>query len=611
MNNSTDASKYPLSTLHENEDAILNGSDTFQIEEKVPCQSRSLGSVAVSSAVTAVGASSPSPSASASLSLPLASPSLSTAATRYNTPNLVAEKKDTTRTRTSVGANSKENRKNITDPDNFLFEPMSSWGNPTRDFAAQAMDQTKIRTQTRTSGTHPDSLKSVSITPNDCRNTRAQPRSKSSADGIEPATAIATATPLSYHSPKEIIDLLLQHRRSSLNQTTNADAIRQAQMQTQTQSNTSDAILSQLERELSPPTIQQVNDHISSDYFLDGRELERNVVIDYHTDRSYVYTMDLENKFKIPEFLFLDVPNSTYAARACGQYITNKFVQDLMGIATAKEGYAYAPPSTTSTSPKQQTAEELARKCNKSVYNVHDIFLPRQLPQNYSYSYQNQETVSVQAISVRFRLRYLGKGTHIHRMIRHNFMNGHECARGILIFIPIMKPGSPADLFWGSLGGVECLSSPTAEAHITNSKMDKWCTEIANRHGTYCGKDPESTGQVAVADHNRHGPYSYQSIGTSTAATGTNFSITAQGTKHSNTNKKNTKKSVHAKKHRTNAKKAPPEKKHKISTATNDGSKKRTAPKKTIPKKKAVKDSTNDDTKEPDKVRIKIEDTTN
>ena len=226
---------------------------------------------------------------------------------------------------------------------------------------------------------------------------------------------------------------------------------------------------------------------------MDGRELERNVVVDYDTDRSYVYTTDLGYKFNLPEFLFLDVPNSTFAARACGQYITNKFVQDLKKMAKIKEGYARA----STIAARRESAERLAKLCNKSVYSVEDIFVPSQ---TCAHPYQNRTThrdstgidVPVQAISARFRLRYLNKRAFLHKILRHNFMNSHECNIGIMVFIPIMRRNTHADAFWGSLGGVERLPCDehfkTQTQGLTNSKMDKWCIEIAVRHGTYRGQ---------------------------------------------------------------------------------------------------------------------------
>jgi hypothetical protein len=289
-------------------------------------------------------------------------------------------------------------------------------------------------------------------------------------------------------------------------------SLSQSQPQSQSQS--------QLQPQLSSlsqsrPTIHEVNLRIDSDYFLDGKELERNVVIDHPTDRSYIYTTDLQAKWKLPEFLFLDVPNSTYAARACGQFITNQLVADLHQM--VKPGFN-----------KTAVLNALVKCINKSDYEVQNIYVPRY--QNGQYHQTNTKTktntkintntnhsdshrqhdrnVPVQAITARFRLRLARNGTNIHKMLSVNFMNGHHCARGILVFIPSMETASPADHFWGSLDDVERL--PAVETAIHNSKMDKWCSQVAKQHGTYRGTHPGLPGPAA-GDRHPHctGPYSY------------------------------------------------------------------------------------------------------
>jgi hypothetical protein len=292
---------------------------------------------------------------------------------------------------------------------------------------------------------------------------------------------------LSYDSAQEIIDFLLQ--REELMRSQKTDTLGEVA--------------------LEPPalrrTMTDVNLQIDSDYFLDGKELERNVVVDYATDRSYVYTTDLESKWMLPEFLFLDVPNSTYVARACGQFITNKLVSELDQM--SKRG---SRQSLT-------VLEALIKSLNKSVYEVQDIYVPRQ-PKHHGHGPNQEEPPSsrkphrdssqvdipVQAITAKFRLRYARSGTNIHKMLYQNFMNGDSCDRGILVFIPSMEEGSPADRFWGSLEDVEAL--PRVDETINNFKMDQWCTDVAKKHGTYRGNDPMVIG-LGVGDPHCYGPF--------------------------------------------------------------------------------------------------------
>ena len=317
---------------------------------------------------------------------------------------------------------------------------------------------------------------------------------------------------LSYRSPQEIIDVLVQdvlvQRQNRLLMNLKADATTDAMGQVVTQGTTPAVVPSQSQSpSQSRPTINEVNLRIDSDYFMDGKELERNVVIDYPTDRSYIYTTDLQTKWTLPEFLFLDVPNSTYAARACGQFITNQLVADLNQI--VKPG-----------SNKMAVFDGLVKSINKSDYEVQNIYVPRRCSAaqycqhghrqtTHSDSHiQHDRDVPVQAITARFRLRFARNGTNIHKMLYENFMNGHNCARGILVFIPSMETGSPADHFWGSLDDVESL--PEVDEAINNSKMDKWCCQVAKHHGAYRGKDPGLMG-LAARDRHKHciGPYSY------------------------------------------------------------------------------------------------------
>ncbi len=236
------------------------------------------------------------------------------------------------------------------------------------------------------------------------------------------------------------------------------------------------------------------NHHMDSNYFLDGRELERNVVVDYATDRSYVYTTDLGQKWQLPEFLFLDVPNSTYAARACGQFVTNKLIMDLKQM--------IKPDSTH----KMANLEFLVKNCNKSDYEVQNIYVPKEELHQKHHQPTHSPSVEtpVQAITARFRLRFARERTNIHKMLCHNFMNSQKCPKGILVFIPCMEKDSPAERFWGATNRVEPL--PQVEEAVTNAKMDRYCFQVAKQHGTFQGKVPEQLGMVENKDS--FGPFS-------------------------------------------------------------------------------------------------------
>ena len=234
---------------------------------------------------------------------------------------------------------------------------------------------------------------------------------------------------------------------------------------------------------------------MDSDYFLDGRELERNVVVDYATDRSYVYTTDLGQKWQLPEFLFLDVPNSTYAARACGQFVTNKLILDLKQMIKPDSSH------------KMANMEFLVKNCNKSDYEVQNIYVPKEEShQKHHQAQQHSPSIEtpVQAITARFRLRFARERTNIHKMLCHNFMNSQKCPKGILVFIPCMEKNSAAERFWGATTSVEPL--PQVEEAVTNAKMDRYCFQVAKQHGTFQGKDPEQLGLVENKDS--FGPFS-------------------------------------------------------------------------------------------------------
>ncbi len=278
--------------------------------------------------------------------------------------------------------------------------------------------------------------------------------------------------PLTFRSHQQIMEALLQRNQGLLKNAKDVDLKNFPSIDLPTK---------------NPPPLQK--EHMNSDYFLDGRELERNVVVDYATDRSYVYTTDLATRWTLPEFLYLDLPNSTYVARACGQFVTNKLILDLKQM-------AMGPPRTS--------MENVLKCCNRSIYEVSDLFVPSELI--YGQHQQPRPTTTdtpVQAIVARFRLRYAREGTNIHKMLCHNFMNSQPCPHGIIVFLPCMQEGSMADRFWGKLGGVDAL--PRVEEDISNAKLDKWCVQVAKQHGTFRGNVPEAMGRAIVTEN--YGPF--------------------------------------------------------------------------------------------------------
>jgi hypothetical protein len=454
--------------------------------------------------------SSISPSPTRSTSKPTVA-----ATSRYNYKKALLDLNTKKKGTSSIDATSNysnSNTNNITDTENCLLEPISIWERACADSRTNAMKKA------RTAETHPVSGR-LSSSSNMHTSTQTDHDREALLDvDIETKTTASSGT-LSYHSPQEVIDFLMQRqRRLLMNQKadTTADTMGHVTQGTP-------AVLSSLR-----PTINEVNRHIDSDYFLDGKELERNVVIDYPTDRSYIYTTDLQTKWMLPEFLFLDVPNSTYAARACGQFITNKLVAELNQMVK--------PGSKTSA-----VLEGLVKNINKSDYEVQNIYVPRRQPQ-YQHGHRQTSThhrthrdsthnvqhdVPIQAITAKFRLRFARSGTNIHKMLSQNFMNDRNCARGILVFIPSMEKGSPADHFWGSLENVDGL--PEVDESINNSKMDRWCSQVAKQHGTYRGKDPELM-SLAVSDRQQHciGPYSYHETNVAMKRTATTKKATRE-----------------------------------------------------------------------------------
>lgn len=410
----------PLCTIEENEDIVFGDSDPLAIYS--PLHSRTQSPVAIEGTPSPSAASSVS-STSSSVIVPASNLTTNDSSTNANCPKDQEERseKDTM------------NNSEIVDEDKLLLEPISAFSG--------LSPVSKAKKRTRTSDTHPGV---VSPTTN---------KEVKSANDMSCNNNVRTN--------KDVAELLFERQRSILHKS--SKPIRQA--------------AAMEESSAQPlPTMEQIDNHISQDYFMDGKELDRNVVIDYATNRSYVYTTDLGGAFQLPEFLFLDVPNSVYAARSCGQYITNKLVMDLLSIAAQGANVI-----------QKDILDDLVKNTNKSVYGVHNIFVPSSPDQGHENNNMSSMTdIPVQAISARFRLRFLQQGTQLHRMLCQNFMNGNKCQRGIMVFIPVMKENTPAEAFWGALEGIERI--PEDDRDISNAKLDKWCIRIARQHGTYRGK---------------------------------------------------------------------------------------------------------------------------
>ena len=215
-----------------------------------------------------------------------------------------------------------------------------------------------------------------------------------------------------------------------------------------------------------PPfqTIEELEEHIAVSYFVNGMELDRNQIIDESINRSYIYTNDLTSKDQLPECLFLDVPASYCVARTLGRYTVNRLKDELLNAVGSRGG---------GRSSKKTKIAQVVKNLDSSIYTVDEVLLP---------------TNPIDKFKLKFRLRYAKYGGKLHKMLCPNFMNNNACSYGILVFIPSMKRGSPVDHFWGSMEGVDSL--PEICAFVNSRKIDKWCYEIAKRHGLYRGEQP-------------------------------------------------------------------------------------------------------------------------
>jgi hypothetical protein len=224
-----------------------------------------------------------------------------------------------------------------------------------------------------------------------------------------------------------------------------------------------------------PPfqTIEELEEHIAVSYFMNGMELDRNQIIDESINRSYIYTNDLTSKDQLPECLFLDVPTSYCVARTLGRYTVNKLRDELLNAINGVSGSNIVGGRGGGRSSKKIKTAGVVKNLDNSIYTVDEVLLP---------------TNPIDKFKFKFRLRYAKYGGKLHKMLCPNFMNNNACSYGILVFIPSMKRGSPVDHFWGSIEGVDSL--PEICAFVNSRKIDKWCNEIAKRHGLYRGEQP-------------------------------------------------------------------------------------------------------------------------
>jgi hypothetical protein len=191
--------------------------------------------------------------------------------------------------------------------------------------------------------------------------------------------------------------------------------------------------------------------------FCYNEETERNVQIDSSTNRGYVYTTDMTG-MGLPEFLFLDVPNDPFAVSLCGRWITNSLLQNLAHDVEQIPGRKRA----------------IIKSCNLQLYQQ-DVFHP--LTPDGSVG---------ETITVKFRLRTANVGTHFHTMLAQNFFGGRSCSKGIVVFLPCIKPKSPFHAFWGNSPKVALF--PEHDENVTMGRTDHFCKDFASHYGQHFGE---------------------------------------------------------------------------------------------------------------------------
>lgn len=218
------------------------------------------------------------------------------------------------------------------------------------------------------------------------------------------------------------------------------------------------------------PTFDEVAGFVTESHFEDGVEHTRNFIVDHTTNRSYVYTTDMDARM-LPEILFLDVPNSPHAARICGQWIAENLAVELEDAITKiyKDGRKERKANATKI---------LHELINEADYDVKNVFVP------------GPDQGTVQSVSLRFRMRLLAPTTKLYKMLRSNFFGDRYCTQGLLVVIPFMEVGSAADTFWGC-HSVEIRLQPDRFGHVSNQMKDNWCKKIADCAGAFRGRSQD------------------------------------------------------------------------------------------------------------------------
>ncbi|KAG7363326.1 hypothetical protein IV203_026686 [Nitzschia inconspicua] len=202
---------------------------------------------------------------------------------------------------------------------------------------------------------------------------------------------------------------------------------------------------------------QTVNNYsiLPTSVFSDTMELDRNVRMDFVTNRGYVYTTDMTDR-GLPELLYMDVPNDDFAVSLCGRWITNQLLLALSEDIAEIGG----------------RHRLIVRSCNLQMYQQ-DIWHPN-----------TPDGSEGETVTVKFRLRAVVNDSKLHHMLAQNFF-GRPCPKGIVVFLPCIKPNSPFHRFWGNSAKVSPL--PEHNENLTLNRTDNYCKDFAVHYGRYCG----------------------------------------------------------------------------------------------------------------------------
>jgi hypothetical protein len=226
------------------------------------------------------------------------------------------------------------------------------------------------------------------------------------------------------------------------------------------------------------PTPHEVARFVDESHFDDGVEHSRNVIIDRTSNRSFIYTTDMQGRM-LPEILFLDVPDSPHIARICGQWMADRLAEELQG---AIGGIMNIHKR------RLEAIKVTQQRIYRSTYEVQNVFIPCANVGSLHPPGPTTKPTQVQSIDLRFCLRLLHPSTKLYNAVRPNFFGNHDCTHGIIVAIPFMENGSAADKFWGST----LPDLPTdKKGNVGNNALDMWCKNMAERQGLFCGKLPE------------------------------------------------------------------------------------------------------------------------